>query len=52
MKEDDFSKTEEDLKELREALIYWGKILQRQNKIKFIRGAKYLRNEENFIKQA
>lgn len=50
--EEDYPKTETDLKELREALIYWGKIIQRQNKIKFIKMAKKICNEEQFINQA
>jgi len=29
LNDDDFEKTQEDLKELKEALIYWGKIIQR-----------------------
>jgi hypothetical protein len=49
LNDEDFEKTEQDLNELREALIYWGKIIQRQNKIKFIRGAKRICEEEEFI---
>lgn len=46
LNDEDFEKTAQDLNELREALIYWGKIIQRQNKIKFIRSAKRICNEE------
>jgi len=49
---EDYEKTSEDLKELREALIYWGKIIQRQNKIKFIRNAKKICKEEEFLQKA
>jgi len=35
--DEDYEKTISDLNELRDALIYWGKIISRQNKIKFIR---------------
>jgi len=52
LNEEDYTKTQEDLKELREALVYWGKIIQRQNKIKFIRSNKRIRDEEDFIQQA
>lgn len=52
LNEEDFEKTYEDLKELKEALIYWGKIIQRQNKIKFIRSAKKISTEEEYIKDA
>jgi hypothetical protein len=33
-------------------LIYWGKIIQRQNKIKFIRSAKRISGEEEFQQKA
>jgi len=52
LNEEDFEKTKQDLNELRDALIYWGKIIQRQNKIKFIRSAKRIANEEEFVNQA
>lgn len=40
------------LKELREALIYWGKILQRQKKIKHIRSSRKLKSLEEYNKMA
>jgi len=40
------------LKELREALIYWGKILQRQKKIKHIRSSRKLKSLEHYNKLA
>ena len=52
LNDEDFEKTYEDLKELKEALIYWGKIIQRQNKIKYIRSAKKISNEEEYMKDA
>ena len=52
LNEEDYEKTQQDLQELRQALIYWGKIIQRQNKIKFIRAAKKISSEEQFAQQA
>jgi len=49
---EDYERTIKDLDELREALIYWGKITQRQNKIKFIRGAKNISSMEEYQKIA
>lgn len=40
---EDYKKTLGELDDLRDALIYWGKIIQRQNKIKFIRGTNKLK---------
>lgn len=48
----DYEKTVNDLDELREALIYWGKIIQRQNKIKFIRNARKISSIDEFVEQA
>jgi hypothetical protein len=50
--EDDYEKTVKDLDELKEALIYWGKIIQRQNKIKFIRNARKISSIEEYTQQA
>lgn len=52
MKEEDYAKTIEELDQLRDALIYWGKIIQRQTRIKFIRQSQKLIKEDEFIKQA
>mmetsp|Transcript_25153 Transcript_25153/g.38967 ORF Transcript_25153/g.38967 Transcript_25153/m.38967 type:complete len:236 (-) Transcript_25153:213-920(-) len=52
LNEDDLERAIEDLGELREALIYWGKIIQRQSKIKFIKKSRKLSNIEEFQKQA
>jgi len=41
-----------DLDELRAALVYWGGIILRQNKIRFIKASKRLGGEEEFTKQA
>jgi len=48
----DFEKTIQDLDELKEALIYWGKIIQRQNKIKYIRNARKISSNEEYKKAA
>lgn len=48
LNDEDFEKTHQDLKELKEALVYWGKIIQRQNKIKFIRNSKKIQHEEEY----
>lgn len=40
------------LKELREALIYWGKILQRQKKIKHIRSSRKLKSLDDYNNMA
>jgi hypothetical protein len=50
--EADYEKTVKDLDELKEALIYWGKIIQRQNKIKFIRNARKINSIEEYTQQA
>ena len=49
---EDYEKTLKDLSELRDALVYWGKIIQRQNKIKFIRNARKISQLEEFIQMA
>ena len=50
--ETDYEKTISDLDELKDALIYWGKIIQRQNKIKFIRNARKISSIEEYTEQA
>lgn len=50
--DDDYERTIKDLAELRDALIYWGKIIQRQNKIKFIRNARKISSIDEYIAQA
>jgi hypothetical protein len=52
MKDEDYEKTVKDLDELKDALIYWGKIIQRQNKIKFIRNARKISGLDEFVEQA
>lgn len=47
---EDFERTLVELDQLRDALIYWGKIIQRQNKIKFIRGASKLKLMDEYEK--
>lgn len=49
---EDFEKTITDLEELRFALVYWGKIIQRQKKIKFIKAAIKISKEEEYQQQA
>lgn len=46
---EDYEKTLKDLAELRDALVYWGKIIQRQNKIKFIRNARKISAIDEYI---
>jgi len=52
IKDEDYEKTITDLAELKDALIYWGKIIQRQNKIKFIRNARKISALDEYIAQA
>lgn len=40
--EDSFPASKKQLEDLRAALVYWGKITQRQSKLKFIRESKRL----------
>jgi len=40
------------LDELKDALIYWGKIIQRQNKIKFIRNSRKISSIEEYVQQS
>lgn len=47
--DEDYEKTISDLNELRDALIYWGKIISRQNKIKFIRNARKISAIDEYI---
>lgn len=49
---EDYEKTIKDLEDLRFALVYWGKIIQRQKKIKFIKAAIKISKEEEYTKQA
>lgn len=48
IKDEDFTKTIAELDQLREALIYWGKIIQRQTRIKYIRNSLKLSKEDEF----
>ena len=48
----DYERTIKDLDELREALIYWGKIVLRKGKIKFITNARKISSIEEYQKQA
>jgi hypothetical protein len=49
---DGLQKTIDDLKELKDALSYWGKIIQRQAKIKYIKTAKKISQVEEIINMA
>ena len=49
---EDMERALKDLNEVREALVYWGRIIQRQNKIKFIRNTKKLIKEEEYVTEA
>ena len=48
--QEDYERTLLELDQLRDALIYWGKIIQRQNKIKFIRGTNKLKLIDEYEK--
>lgn len=50
--EADYEQTIKDLDELKDALIYWGKIIQRQNKIKFIRNSRKISSIDEYIAMA
>jgi len=50
--EEDFERASKDLDELVEALIYWGNIIQRQNKIRFIKNSRKISSDEDYMKQA
>jgi hypothetical protein len=52
MKEADFETSIKDLDQLKDALTYWGKIIQRMSKIKFIRNSRKLNNDKEFAEQA
>jgi len=41
-----------DLDELHEAMIYWGNIIKRMNKVKFIRNSRKIYSEEIYTVQA
>ena len=47
---EDYEQTLVELDQLRDALVYWGKIIQRQNKIKFIRGTTKLKLIDDYEK--
>ena len=47
-KDEEFPARAKELQELKDALIYWGKIIERQNKIKFIRNSHRLQALEEF----
>lgn len=50
--EEEFQRTVTDLEELKAALLYWGKIILRQNKIRFIKNARKISALEEITKQA
>lgn len=52
MKEEDYEPAINELEQLRQALIYWGKIIQRQAKIKFIHNCRKISAEAEFISAA
>ena len=52
LNEEDYERTVKDLDELKDALLYWGKIILRQNKISFIKGSRKLADLEEFQAQA
>jgi len=48
LNEEQFTATIDELNQLKNALNYWGKIIQRQNKIKHIRNSKKIKDEDEF----
>lgn len=52
MKEEDYTKTMDELDQLKDALVYWGKIIQRQSKIKYIKSARKISSDEHFVEEA
>lgn len=50
--DDSYDNTISTLQELKEALIYWGKILQRQKKIKHIRSSRKLKSLDDYNNMA
>jgi len=52
MKEEDYEKTIKDLDDLKNALVYWGKIIQRQNIIKYIKSARKISSDEHYTEIA
>jgi hypothetical protein len=48
--EEDFERAVKDLDELIEALVYWGGIIQRQNKIRFIKNSRKISSDEDYMK--
>ena len=52
MKDEDYTPTIEGLALLKDALAYWGKIIQRQSKIKFIRGSRKLNHDQQYKDEA
>lgn len=52
LNEEDYKRTMGDLDELKVALVYWGKIILRQNKIRFIKGARKISVLEEYQKMA
>ena len=47
-KEEDYEQTDKDLSQLRDALVYWGNIMHRLNKIKFIQKSKKLQELDEY----
>lgn len=52
LNEEGYDSTINELSQLKEALLYWGKILQRQNKIKYIRSSRKLKSLEEYSAMA
>ena len=48
MKEEEYQPTIDGLSQLKDALQYWGKIIQRQSKIKFIRSARKISSDPEY----
>jgi hypothetical protein len=50
--EEEFESKIKELYQLKDALLYWGSIILRQNKIKFIRNSQKIKLIEKYVKIA
>lgn len=52
LNDEDYERAIKDLDELRNALVYWGKIILRQNKIRFIKSSRKIGEMDEYKQQA
>lgn len=48
----EYERAIKDLDEMREAMVYWGNILKRMDKVKFIRNSRKIYREEEYKSRA